>query len=60
MAQNLDKKGRDHLKQAMEYYEEAAEIRPDATDVWKSLFSIYTTLGMDQKAREAMKKAGIQ
>lgn len=58
-AQEIDAEAKEALKQAMEYYENAAEIDPDNQDYWKNLFSIYTALGMDQKAEEAMKKAGM-
>lgn len=59
-AAKLDKQGQELLKQAMKYYERAAEIKPDNQEYWKSLFSIYTALGMDKKAQEAMQKAGMQ
>lgn len=59
-AAELDKQGRKLLKEAMGYYEKAAEINPDNKEYWKSLFSIYTALGMDEKAKEAMKKGGLQ
>jgi len=59
MAAQIDAQAKDALKQSMEYYENAAEIDPDNQDYWKNLFSIYTALGMDQKAEEAMKKAGM-
>ncbi len=55
----LDQQGRNHLKEAMGYYEKAAEINPSETSYWESLFSIYTTLGMDEEAQEAAEKAGI-
>ena len=55
----LDKKGKELLKQAMTYYQEATEIEPDNKEYWKSLFEVYTTLGMDKKAKEAMNKAGM-
>lgn len=58
-AAELDKKGRELLREAMKYYEKAAEIKPDNKEYWRSLFQIYTTLGMDKKAQEAMKKAGM-
>lgn len=58
-AQEIDTEAKEALKQAMEYYENAAEIDPDNQDYWKNLFSIYTALGMDQKAEEAMKKADM-
>lgn len=58
-AAQLDKQGKDLLREAMNYYEHAAQIKPDNKDYWRSLFSIYTALGMDKKAQEAMKKAGM-
>jgi len=54
-----DKQGKDYLREAMNYYEHAANIKPDNKNYWRSLFSIYTALGMDKKAQEAMKKAGM-
>ncbi len=59
MAAKIDEQAKDALRQSMEYYENAAEIDPDNTDYWQNLFSIYTALGMDQKAEEAMEKAGM-
>ncbi|TYP94769.1 Tetratricopeptide repeat-containing protein [Fodinibius salinus] len=58
-AKKLDEEGRKFLRQSMKYYEQAAEIDPDNKDYWRSLFSIYTNLGMDKKAKKAMKKAGM-
>lgn len=58
-AANIDTEAKEALKQAMEYYESATEIDPENQDYWKNLFSIYTALGMDQKAEEAMEKAGM-
>jgi tetratricopeptide (TPR) repeat protein len=58
-AKRLDDKGKELLRKSMGYYESATEIEPDNQDYWRSLFSIYTTLGMDEKAKEAMNKAGI-
>ena len=59
-AKKLDDQGKERLRTAMKYYEKATEINPDNQSYWKSLFSIYTALGMDEKAKEAMKKAGMQ
>lgn len=59
-AQELDQQGKAQLKEAMKYYEKAAEIKPDKQEYWRSLFSIYTALGMNEKAEEAMQKAGMQ
>src|SRR5699024_8838663 len=58
-ASELDSQAREVLKQSMNYYEKAAEISPENQNYWKSLFEIYTTLGMDKEAEEAMKKAGL-
>ncbi len=58
-AQALDKRAREELREAMNYYEKAAEINPDNTDYWKSLFPVYLTLNMKEKAKEAEEKAGM-
>lgn len=47
------------LNMALPYYEMAAEVEPDNTDFWVSLFRVYTTLGMMDKAEEAQEKAGL-
>ena len=44
---------------AMENYERAAELDPDNTNYWESLFRIYTSLGMLEEAEAAMEKAGM-
>lgn len=59
LAAKIDAQAKEALRQSMKYYESAAEIDPDNQDYWKNLFSIYTALGMDKKAEEAMKKAGM-
>lgn len=59
-AAQLDARGEELLRTAMKYYEHAAQIDPDNQSYWRSLFSIYTALGMDEQAREAMEKAGIE
>ncbi len=58
-AAELDKQGKDLLRQAMQNYEQAAELDPDNPNYWRSLFQVYTALGMDEKAKEAEKKAGM-
>lgn len=55
----FDKEAKETLKKALPYYEKAAQLKPDNKDYWQSLFKVYTTLGMKQKAAEAMKKAGL-
>lgn len=59
-AKKLDEQGQDMLREAMGFYENATEVEPDNQEYWQSLFSIYTALGMDEKAQEAMEKAGMQ
>lgn len=58
-AAKYDQMGKDTIREAMTYFEKAVEINPDNQNYWRSLFQIYTFLGMDEKAREAMEKAGM-
>lgn len=55
----FDEQARDEARKAMQYYEKAAELDPDNTNYWTSLFRIYTLLDMREKAEEAMQKAGM-
>lgn len=57
LAQELDEEARETLQQAKQYYEKAAELNPEVSEYWESLFQVYTTLGMEEEAREAMEKA---
>lgn len=59
-AEELNQKARDEFKQAMNYYEKATELEPDNQQYWRDLFRVYTNLGMNEKAEEAMKKAGME
>lgn len=59
-ATELDKQAKNQLEKAMTNYEKAAELDPDNQQYWRSLFQVYTALGMDEKAAEAEKKAGMQ
>jgi len=59
LADQYDAEAREILQSAREYYERAVEIDPDNQDYWRSLFQVYTTLGMTEKAEEAMQKAGM-
>ncbi len=59
-AAKYDRLADDLLKQAMNYYERAVELDPDNKKYWRSLYSVYTTLGLDEKANEAARKAGIK
>lgn len=58
-ADEFDTKAKEILKEGLGYYEKAAEIEPDNQSYWQSLFRVYTTLGMMDKAQVAMEKAGI-
>ncbi|HAC15477.1 MAG TPA: hypothetical protein DCE78_05965 [Bacteroidetes bacterium] len=58
-ADRFDAEARSMLQQSLPFYERAAELDPDNTDYWMSLFRIYTTLGMTDKAMEAQEKAGL-
>lgn len=58
-ADEFDERAKENLRQAMTYYERAAEINPDNPENWQSLFQVYTALGMEEKAEEAMQKAGM-
>lgn len=58
-AAELHEEGQDLLRESMKYYEKATELDPNNSEYWKRLFEIYTTLGMDKKAQEAMQKAGL-
>jgi tetratricopeptide (TPR) repeat protein len=59
LADEYDAKAREILKSAMENYEKAVALDPENKDYWRSLFQVYTTLGMNEKAEEAMEKAGM-
>lgn len=58
-AQELDGQARENLRQAQKYYERAAELQPDEEEYWLALFQVYTTLGMEEEAADAMERAGI-
>lgn len=58
-ARELDEQARTMLQNARENYEQAAEINPDETSYWEALFQVYTTLGMDEEAEQAMERAGM-
>ncbi|MEQ8524803.1 tetratricopeptide repeat protein [Gracilimonas sp.] len=59
LANQLDQQAKEELKEAMKYYERAVEIEPDNTGYWQSLSRIYVQLDMQEKASEAMDKAGM-
>ena len=58
-AMRLDELAKAEATLAMENYERAAELDPDNTSYWESLFRIYTSLGMLEEAEAAMEKAGM-
>jgi tetratricopeptide (TPR) repeat protein len=60
LAREYDEEAREYLREAMGFYERAAELDPDNTDYWQALFQVYTTLGMDEEAEEAMQKAELE
>ncbi len=60
VAERYDSMARDNLREALVYYERAAELDPDNPENWQSLFQVYTTLGMEEEAQEAMERAGFE
>lgn len=59
LVMEYDDRARDTLRDALVYYERAAELNPDNPENWRSLFQVYTTLGMEQEADAAMRRAGF-
>jgi len=57
--EELDRQAREALQEARENYERAAELNPEVSEYWESLFQVYTTLGMEEEAREAMERADM-
>jgi len=58
-AAELDTDAKDVLREALVYYEKAIQLKPEETEYWMTLFKVYTTLGMTDKAQQAMEKAGL-
>lgn len=58
-AKKFNQQAVDQLQQARKNYEKATDLEPDNKDYWRNLFKVYTTLGMKEKAQEAMEKAGL-
>ena len=58
-AMEYDEMAKAEATRAMENYEKAAELDPENTSYWESLFRIYTSLGMLEEAEAAMEKAGM-
>ena len=59
LAAEINEQANEYLREAMTNYEKAVEIDPDNQNYWRSLFQVYTTLGMMDKAEAAMEKAGM-
>jgi len=58
-ADEFDRQARQYLQESLPHYEKAAELEPDNTEHWLSLFRVYTNLGMTEEAERAQEKAGI-
>lgn len=58
-AEEYDNTAREYLEEALPYYERAAELDPDDVEYWRSLFRVYTNLGMEEEAQEARERAGL-
>lgn len=58
-AAKIETEAKDNLRLAMKNYEKATELKPDNQSYWRSLFQVYTSLGMNEKAEAAMEKAGM-
>lgn len=58
-ADRFDALAKEEATRAMVNYEKAVELDPENTQYWATLFRIYTTLDMREKAEEAMNKAGM-
>ena len=59
LAAEINEEANEYLRTAMGHYEKAVEIDPENQNYWRSLFQVYTTLGMMDKAEAAMEKAGM-
>ncbi|MEX0945178.1 MAG: tetratricopeptide repeat protein [Balneolaceae bacterium] len=60
LVEEYDRLARENLEQARVYYEKAAEINPENPENWRSLFQVYTQLGMEEEAQDAMEKADFE
>lgn len=57
-ANELESQARAHVLSALPFFERTAELEDDPNN-WMKLFQVYTRLGMNDKAAEAMDKAGL-
>lgn len=60
LVEKYDRLARENLQEARVYYEKAAEINPENPENWRSLFQVYTQLGMEEEAQDAMEKAEFE
>lgn len=58
-ADKFDRQAREYLEKSLPHYEKAAELEPDNTEHWLSLFRVYTNLGMTEEAERAQERAGL-
>lgn len=58
-AEKYDEQARELLEEALPYYKKAAELEEDNPEHWRSLFRVYTNLGMEEEAQEAREKANL-
>ncbi|MEX1010515.1 MAG: tetratricopeptide repeat protein [Balneolaceae bacterium] len=56
-AMEYDELGMEQLEHAREYYENAVELSPDRNNYWFALFQVYTGLGLDDLAEEALERS---
>lgn len=57
LADEYDATARELLQLSRQSYEKAVEFDPENRDYWRSLFQVYTTLGMTEEAEMALQKA---
>ncbi|MEX0681507.1 MAG: tetratricopeptide repeat protein [Balneolales bacterium] len=55
----FDEQARAYLRQAIPHFEKATELNEDNVENWRSLFRVYTHLGMEEEAERAQEKAGL-
>lgn len=58
-AEKFDRQAREYLEKAIPHYEKAAEIEPENLEHWRSLFRVYTNLGMTEEAERAQERSGL-
>lgn len=58
-ARQLDQQVDPHLQKARLNYEKATELNPDITPYWESLYNIYLSLGLEEKAVQVMDERNL-